>query len=64
MWNAKVRCKRIWDKLDIRGFAKGEIYKVKDGKLIFPNGIESNGTYDSIEKLNECFYAVFEEVEK
>ncbi len=64
MWNAKVRCKQVWCKLDTRGFKIGKTYDVKNGKLIFPNGKKSKCTYDCIEKLNESFYAVFEEVKE
>lgn len=49
-------------KLDTKGFVEGNTYDVINGKIILPDGSESNGTYDTIEHINECFYAVFKEV--
>ena len=63
MWSAKVKCKKVFKNIDSHKFCVGDTYNVVNGKLIFPNGDESCGDYDCIEKLNECFYAVFEEVE-
>lgn len=63
MWNSKVKCRKVYRNIDNRGFVVGNTYKVINGKLILPNGEESYGTYDCIEKLNEAFYAWFEEVE-
>lgn len=63
MWSAKVKCKKVYIRLDNHGFRAGNTYQIINGKLILPNGDESCGTYDCVEKLNECFYAVFEEVE-
>ena len=60
--NTKIKCKRVWCKLDNHGFREGSIYDVINGKVILPDGSESNGTYDSVEKINDCFYAIFEEV--
>lgn len=63
MWNAKVKCKKVYSTIDNRDFCVGYTYNVINGKLILPNGDASYGTYDCVEKLNENFYAVFEEVE-
>ena len=63
MWNSKVKCKKVYQILDNHKFVVGNIYNVINGKLILPNGNESYGSYDCIEKLNEGFYAIFEEVE-
>lgn len=63
MWNSKVKCKKVYSTIDNRGFCIGHTYNVINGKLILPDGNESYGTYDCVEKLNEGFYAVFEEVE-
>ena len=63
MWNSKVKCKKVYSILDTHKFVVGNTYDVINGKLILPNGNESYGTYDCIEKLNEGFYAIFEEVE-
>ena len=64
MWNAKVKCKKVWSTIDTRGFEVDKIYNVVNGKLILPNGEESCLDFDCIEKLNESFYATFEEVDK
>lgn len=63
MWNSKVKCKKVYQILDNHKFVVGHTYDVINGKLILPNGNESYGTYDCVEKLNEGFYVVFEEVE-
>ena len=63
MWNSKVNCKKFKQILDTHKFFVGHTYNVINGKLILPDGNESYGTYDCVEKLNEGFYAVFEEVE-
>ena len=63
MRNYKVTCKKEHQILDNHKFVVGHTYNVINGKLILPDGNESYGTYDCIEKLNEGFYAVFEEVE-
>lgn len=63
MWNTKVKCIKVYKNIDSHWFCVGNTYNVINGKLILPNGDESFGTYDCVEKLNECFYAVFEEVE-
>ena len=63
MWNSKVKCKKVYQILDNHKFIVGNTYNVINGKLILPDGSESYGTYDCVEKLNEGFYAVFEEVE-
>ena len=63
MWNSKVKCKKVYQILDTHKFFVGNTYDVINGKLILPNGNESYGTYDCVEKLNEGFYAIFEEVE-
>ena len=63
MWNSKVKCKKVYQILDNHKFVVGNTYNVINGKLILPDGNESYGTYDCIEKLNEACYAVFEEVE-
>ena len=61
--NGKIRCVKVWEMLDSKGFIEGNTYDVINGKLILPNGNKSYDTYDCVEKLNEGFYAVFEEVE-
>lgn len=63
MWNTKVKCKKVYKNIDSHKFCVGNTYNVINGRLILPNDDKSCGTYDCIEKLNECFYAVFEEVE-
>ena len=63
MWNSKVKCKKVYQILDNHKFIVGNAYNVINGKLILPDGNESYGTYDCVEKLNKGFYAVFEEVE-
>ena len=63
MWDTKVKCKKVFKNIDSHKFCVGDTYNVVNGKLIFPNGDKSCGDYDCIEKLNECFYAVFEVVE-
>ena len=63
MWNTKVKCKKVYKNLDVHNFKVGDYYEVINGRLILPNGEESYRVYDTIEQLNECFYAVFEEVE-
>ena len=61
MYNAKVKCTSV-SVLDNRGFTVDEEYQVKDGQFIFENGDRTTITFDSLKDLNECFYAVFEEV--
>ena len=63
MWNSKVKCKKVYKNLDVHNFEVGNYYEVINGRLILPNGEGSYRVYDAIEQLNECFYAVFEEVE-
>ena len=63
MWNSKVKCKKVYENLDVHSFEVGDYYEVINGRLILPNREESYRVYDTIEQLNECFYAVFEEVE-
>ena len=63
MWNTKIKCKKVYKNLDVHNFEVGDDYEVINGRLILPNGEESCRVYDTIEHLNECFYAVFEEVE-
>ena len=61
-WNTKVKCVEVLG-IDRTGFEVGKIYDIINSHLVLPNGNESYGTYDCVEQLNECFYAVFEEVE-
>ena len=63
MWNSKKKRKKVYQILDNHKFVVGNTYNVINGKLILSDGNESYGTYDCIEKLNEGFYVVFEEVE-
>ena len=60
--NGKIRCVKVWDNLDSNGFVEGNTYDIINGKLILPNGSKSINTYYNIEHINECFYAIFEEV--
>ena len=60
--NGKIRCVKVWEMLDSKGFIEGNTYDVINGKIILPDGSESNGTYDTREHINECFYTVFKEV--
>lgn len=60
-WNTKVKCVEVLG-IDRTGFEVGKIYDIINSHLVLPNGNESYGAYDCVEKLNECFYAVFEEV--
>ena len=62
-WNTKVKCIKTYKNIDNHKFVAGHPYNIHNGKLILPDGNESYDTYDCVEKLNEGFYAVFEEVE-
>ena len=60
-WNTKVKCVEVLG-IDRTGFEAGKTYDIINSHLVLPNGNKSYGAYDCVEKLNECFYAVFEEV--
>ena len=64
MMNTKIKCTHVYFLLDTRGFKQGEIYEVKDGRLILPNGSKSHMVFDCIEQINEAFYAYFKEVKE
>ena len=51
--NGKIRCVKVWEMLDSKGFIEGNTYDVINGKIILPDGSESNGTYETIEHINE-----------
>ena len=52
MWNSKVKCIKTYKNIDNHKFVVGHTYNVINGKLILPDGNESYGTYDCVEKLN------------
>lgn len=60
--NGKIRCIKVWCKIDTKGFVEGNVYDVINGKIILPDGSESDGIYENIDQINECFYALFKEV--
>lgn len=53
--NGKIRYVKAWKMLDNKRFIEGNIYDVINGKIILPDRSESNGTYNTIEHINECF---------
>lgn len=61
MLDTKLRCKHVWKNLDKKGFKEGIIYSVDKGKIILPDGSRSETQFESIDDINENYYAVFEE---
>lgn len=64
MLNAKIKCTHVYGLIDSKGFKQGEIYEVKKGRLILPNGSKSYSVFDSVEQINESFYACFKEIKE
>lgn len=64
MMNTKVKCTRVYKTMDINGFEEDKVYDIVKGKLILPNGNKSNTTFESVEQLNESFYACFKEIKE
>ena len=64
MLNAKIKCTHVYSLIDPKGFKQGEIYEVKNGRLIFPNGSKSHTKFETIEHINESFYACFKEIKE
>lgn len=64
MLNTKIKCTHVYALVDTKGFEQGEIYEVKDGRLILPNGGKSHTVFDCIEQINEAFYAYFKEIKE
>ena len=62
MLNTRIKCTYVWTAFDTRKFIKGEIYKVENGRLIFPDKSKSEKTFENIDDINQSFYAAFEEV--
>ena len=56
MLNTKIKCTHVYSLVDTKGFKQGEVYEVKNGRLIFPN--------ETVEQINESFYAYFKEIEE
>jgi len=56
LYNAKVVC--IGSYPSYKGsnqFIKGKIYKVKDGRMIYENGLKSEKIFDSLSNVNDYF---------
>lgn len=61
MLDTNIRCKQVWKQLDTKGFKENIIYSVDKGRLILPDGSKSETQFESIDDINESYYAVFEE---
>lgn len=64
MLNTKIRCIHVYSLVDTKGFKQGEIYTIKNGRLILPNGRKSNIVFETVDQINESFYAYFKEVKE
>lgn len=68
MWNATLLCTKVYSSLydsqNERNFIEGNLYEVREGKLIDGNGNQSHGTYEDLKQIRESFYADFKEVEQ
>ena len=64
MLNTKIKCTHVYKLVDTKGFKSGEIYEIKDGRLILPNGSKSNIVFETVDQINESFYAYFKEVKE
>ncbi len=64
MLNTKIKCTHVYSLVDTKGFKQGEVYEVKNGRLIFPNGSKSHIVFETVEQINESFYAYFKEIEE
>ena len=62
--NTKIKCTHVYSLVDTKGFEQGEIYTIKNGRLILPNGRKSNTIFESIDQINESFYAYFKEIKE
>ena len=63
LYNAKVVC--IGSYPAYKGsnqFIKGKIYKVKDGRMIYENGLKSEKIFDSLSNINDYFNSQFIEL--
>lgn len=64
MLNTKIKCTHVYSLVDTKGFKQGEVYEVKNGRLIFPNGSKSHTVFETVEQINESFYAYFKEIKE
>lgn len=64
MLNTKIKCIHVYSLVDTKGFKQGEIYTIDNGRLILPNGSKSNMVFETVDQINESFYAYFKEVKE
>lgn len=64
MLNTKIKCTHVYALIDTKGFKTGEIYEIRNGRLILPNGGKSHTVFEDVEQVNESFYAYFKEIKE
>lgn len=64
MLNTKIKCTHVYSLVDTKGFKQGEVYIVDNGRVILPNGSKSHTVFETVEQINESFYAYFKEIKE